>query len=149
VEKAGQEETVLRTQTGGGEGAGGGGRGDGGGGHRKRGHGTSAEAAAHGSDKRAHGCGCGGSRVLGRRAKARRGDDDEQSRPGLLVVCSSVKKFDGHKKNSEANPWYFIKFGKIQENSTEMYLMSKKNRIFLKTRKSAEFAELAADNSAE
>jgi hypothetical protein len=55
----------------------------------------------------------------------------------------------------QANLSHFTKFGKngeIRENSTEMHLMSERNRNFFKTRKSTEFAELSAelaDNSAE
>jgi hypothetical protein len=37
------------------------------------------------------------------------------------------------------------KIREIQENSIEMHLMSESNRNFLKTRKSAEFAELSAE----
>jgi hypothetical protein len=46
-------------------------------------------------------------------------------------------------KNSEASE--SVAFYKIWKNSTEMHLMSERNRNFLKTRKSAELA----DNSAE
>jgi hypothetical protein len=42
-------------------------------------------------------------------------------------------------------PSHFTKFGEIQENTTEMHLMSETNRIFLKTRKPGELA----DNSVE
>jgi hypothetical protein len=44
------------------------------------------------------------------------------------------------------------KFREIRQKSTEMHLMSKRNRIFLKTQKSVEFDELLvelADNSTE
>jgi hypothetical protein len=71
----------------------------------------------------------------------------------VASMGASVQKFNGNKKfegkrihrilqNSE-------KFDEIWENSTEMHLMSERNRNLLKTRKSAEFAELSADNSAE
>jgi hypothetical protein len=39
------------------------------------------------------------------------------------------------------------KINEIQENLTEMCLMSERNRNFLKTQKSAEFAELLADSA--
>jgi hypothetical protein len=83
------------------------------------------------------------------------GVGDQGSDTGGLYGAS-VQKFNGNKKfegkrihrilqNSE-------KFDEIWENSTEMHLMSERNRFFLKTQKSAEFAELSAelaDNSAE
>jgi hypothetical protein len=61
-------------------------------------------------------------------------------------------KFDGT-ENSVANESVaFYKIWRNLGNLTEIHLMSERNRNFLKTRKSAEFAKLSAgrvDNSAE
>jgi hypothetical protein len=67
--------------------------------------------------------------------------------------CLKIRR--EQKIQRQANPSHFIKFrkiGEIQKNSTEKHLMSERNRNFLKTQKSAEFAELSAElvnNSAE
>jgi hypothetical protein len=69
---------------------------------------------------------------------------------------ANVWKFNVNKKFG--GKWimsYFIKFrkfGEIQKKSTQMQLMSERNMNFLKTWKSAEFAELSvelADNSVD
>jgi hypothetical protein len=59
------------------------------------------------------------------------------------VQCLRILR--NKKIRRQANPSHFTKFGEIQENTTEMHLMSETNRIFLKTRKPGELA----DNSVE
>jgi hypothetical protein len=67
-----------------------------------------------------------------------------------LNQCLKIQR--EQKIRRQANPSHFTKFSEIREKSTEMYLMSEMNMNFLKTQKSAKFAELSAElagNSAE